>query len=233
MALDFFCPNGHRISCPEDRAGRDAKCPRCGIALRVPNASGATAKAVGNSTASTPTAGPAAAAIAAAGANMPLAGTPDEIAFLCPNGHRLHGPSRMQGQAGQCPHCGARFLVPVLSEMEQVEEVDLTDLPDDDDPPLQTMEDVPPPATGRIHPLCKLLQKLWEERERGAIIELHLEGGTMLLADWFDSKNSRHSHGLFAAQAADGTVTMTIVAWNTVQRVIVRNVEGLPEGMFE
>jgi hypothetical protein len=194
--------------------------------LRVPNASGATAQAIG-------AASPAAPADAAAAryANGP-AGAEDKFAFLCPNGHRLTGPARMQGQAGQCPHCGARFLVPVLAEMEQVEEVDLTDLPGEDDRPLQVVEDVPPPAGG-VHPLCKLLRKLWEERERGAVIELHLDGGMMLVPDWFDDKLSRHSHGLFAAQAADGTVTMTIVAWNTVSRVMVRNVEGLPEGMFE
>ncbi|HTQ39091.1 MAG TPA: hypothetical protein VMJ32_08680 [Pirellulales bacterium] len=232
MALDFFCPNGHRITCPEDRAGREAKCPRCGVALRVPSASGATAQAVGNPVGSAPSGGPAI-ATETAGRHEPAASGPEEIAFLCPNGHRLHGPARLQGQAGQCPHCGARFLVPVLAEMEQVEEVDLTDLPDEDDRPLQSVDDVPPPATGQVHPLCKLLRKLWEERERGAVIELHLEGGTILLPDWFDSNQSRNSHGLFAAQAADGTVTMTIVAWNTVLRVVVRNVEGLPEGMFE
>jgi hypothetical protein len=156
----------------------------------------------------------------------------NNIAFLCPNGHRLVGPARLQGQAGQCPHCGARFLVPMMNEMERVEEVDLTDLPAEDDLPLQTVEDVAPPAGG-VHPLCKLLRKLWLERERGAVIELHLESGMMLVPDWFDDKLSRHSHGLFAAQAADGTLTMTIVAWNTISRVIVRNVEGLPEGMFE
>jgi DNA-directed RNA polymerase subunit RPC12/RpoP len=232
MALDFFCPNGHRISCPEVRAGQEAKCPRCGVALRVPNVSGATAQALGNPAAAMPTGAPAVAASEPAGdENLPIG--PEEIAFLCPNGHRLQGPARMQGQAGQCPHCGARFLVPVLSDMEQVEEVDLTDLPDEDDLPLQTVDDVPPPSTSRVNPLCKLLQKLWEERERGAVIELHLEGGTIMLPDWFDSKHSRHSHGLFASQAADGTVTMTIVAWSTVLRVLVRNVEGLPEGMFE
>jgi DNA-directed RNA polymerase subunit RPC12/RpoP len=232
MALDFFCPNGHRVTCPEDLAGREAKCPRCGVALRVPTASGATAIALGNAVAPAGAGGMAPATVGAGQAQVPAIG-PDEIAFLCPNGHRLHGPARLQGQAGQCPHCGARFLVPVLADMESVEEVDITDLPDEDDRPLQTLEDVPPPAAARVHPLCKLLRKLWEERERGAIIELHLEGGTMLLPDWFDSKHSRHSHGLFAAQAADGTVSMTVVAWSSVLRVVVRNVEGLPEGMFE
>jgi hypothetical protein len=232
MAADnfFLCPNGHRINWSESLAGRDAKCPRCGVLLRIPATSGATAQAMAGNTAT----GVPAASAAAGVQNIGASGQAEQnnIAFLCPNGHRLVGPARLQGQAGQCPHCGARFLVPVLNDMEQVEEVDLTDLPAEDDLPLQTVEDALPPAGG-VHPLCKLLRKLWEERQRGAVIELHLEGGMMLVPDWFDDKLSRHSHGLFAAQAADGTLTMTIVAWNNISRVIVRNVEGLPEGMFE
>ena len=35
------------------------------------------------------------------------------------------------------------------------------------------------------------------------------------------------------AQAADGSVTLTAVAWESVQKVVVRQVEGLPDGMFE
>jgi predicted RNA-binding Zn-ribbon protein involved in translation (DUF1610 family) len=231
MAADttFSCPNGHKIAWSENLAGRDARCPKCGVLMRVPATSGTTALAISGPGAANAAAGQAAPAPQSGGA--PTADQ-NNIAFLCPNGHRLIGPARMQGQAGQCPHCGARFLVPILSEMEQVEEVDLTDLPGDDDMPLQTVEDVPPPDGG-IHPLCKLLRKLWEERQRGAVIELHLEGGMLLVPDWFDDKFSRHSHGLFAAQAADGTVTMTIVPWNTISRIIVRNVEALPDGMFE
>jgi DNA-directed RNA polymerase subunit RPC12/RpoP len=226
MAADnfFLCPNGHRINWSENLAGRDAKCPRCGVLLRIPNTSGATAQVLAGGTAGAGVTEPNIVSSAPAEQNS--------IAFLCPNGHRLVGPARLQGQAGQCPHCGARFLVPMLNEMEQVEEVDLTDLPAEDDRPLQTVEDVPPPLGG-VHPLCKLLRKLWEERQRGAVIELHLEGGMILVPDWFDDKLSRHSHGLFAAQAADGTLTMTIVGWNTISRVVVRNVEGLPDGMFE
>ena len=77
------------------------------------------------------------------------------------------------------------------------------------------------------------MRKLWDEKAHGATIEIHLEGGAMLVPDWFDERLSRLDHGLFASQAADGSVTMTAVAWDSVTRVIVRNVEGLPDGMFE
>jgi DNA-directed RNA polymerase subunit RPC12/RpoP len=228
MPLEFLCPNGHRIVCPDDRAGRDAKCPKCGVLLRVPNVQGAiAARRAGDESTSDITEpdnydsgdGPS-----AVGEN--------NIVFLCPNGHRLNGPARLQGQAGQCPHCGARFLVPTLSEMEAVEEVDLTDISDDDQGPLRMVEDTPPP-TPSFHPLCKLVRKLWDEKEHGAVVELHLDNGALLVPDWFDEKLSRQTHGLFATQAADGTVTMTAVAWDSISRVVVRNVEGLPDGMFE
>jgi DNA-directed RNA polymerase subunit RPC12/RpoP len=227
MPLEFLCPNGHRIVCPDDRAGRDAKCPKCGVLLRVPGASGAVA-----SRAPSAAAADATNSGNAEGQNGPADAGENNIVFLCPNGHRLNGPARLQGQAGQCPHCGARFIVPMLSEMEQVEEVDMTDLPDDDQGPLPMVEDTPPPATS-YHPLCKLVRKLWDEKEHGAIIELHLDNGALLVPDWFDERLSRQTHGLFASQAADGTVTMTAVAWDSITRVVVRNVEGLPDGMFE
>ena len=81
--------------------------------------------------------------------------------------------------------------------------------------------------------LADLVRRLWAEREHGGVIELHLSGGAMLVPEWFDEKLSRDTHGLFAAQAADGTVTMTVVPWDEVTRVVVRGVVGLPDGMFE
>ncbi len=92
-------------------------------AARIPSVNGATAQALPG------TAGATAAPVTTQQSIAPASGEQNNIAFLCPNGHRLVGPARLQGQAGQCPHCGARFLVPMLNEMERVEEVDLTDLP--------------------------------------------------------------------------------------------------------
>ncbi|MFI4876282.1 MAG: hypothetical protein ACIALR_13115 [Blastopirellula sp. JB062] len=43
-----------------------------------------------------------------------------DLVFLCPNGHKLHAPRRLQGQAGQCPHCSVKFRVPVVDEAEEV-----------------------------------------------------------------------------------------------------------------
>lgn len=402
MAIEAFCPNGHKILCPDDRAGRMAKCPRCGAPFRIPGGdallppgttpaggtetsaaaaqvadaampavttpnmpgdvasatageapegSGIQTNVMAATTPVPPAAGeaagpelveaellpPSAAAgsvptvttsvanptgqqveLNATGTRGGAAGpapTPlsDLIIFLCPNGHKLNGPKRLAGKIGQCPHCGARFEIPIPHEGEEEEDHDgLADTVTED--PLDDFGDATPAGTaaesvegeaaegeteeaidespdqvgdepdelaslfeavradqetatisritGRsgkgsgkgkqtaqpsdtvvptgtdasrleVHPLAELVTRLWSEREHGGVIELYLEGGVVLAPDWFDAKRSQKSHGLFAAQAADGTVTMTVVPWDEVTRVVVRGVVGLPDGMFE
>ncbi len=156
------------------------------------------------------------------------------LAFVCPNGHRMNAPAHLQGKAGQCPVCGAKFVIPSPSDIAHGAAAGASDGSSLGSAPLAgtaaaTTAESP---AGSNHPLCNLLTTLWAEKEHGAIIELHLAGGSVLIADWFDEPNSRQTHGVFAAQSADGSVTMTIVAWESVSRVVVRNLEGLPEGMF-
>jgi transcription elongation factor Elf1 len=328
MPIEALCPGGHKILCPDDRAGRTAKCPRCGAAFRIPGApvsaniapggdggSGtmlvaapADSSAVnplpanGQAT-SQPSNGPGsgdaigATTTASGAAPPPIGSTGDElIVFLCPNGHKLNGPARLAGKTGQCPHCGARFEIPFPEEVERSDEYDgladtVTEDPlkdysieqrakardDDEDMPLEVAhlfdavradtesnvvsriaarsgkgppgagkgtpaQSSPPASSSRqvgrnssseLHPLARLVARLWEEREHGGIIELHLSGGAILVPEWFEANLSGGIHGLFAAQAADGTVTMTVVPWDEVTRVVVRGVVGLPDGMFE
>jgi hypothetical protein len=60
----------------------------------------------------------------------PSSGAPDIIVFYCPSGHKLNAPSRLQGNPGQCPHCGEKFRIPSYEEdqveeaVEEVEEVE-------------------------------------------------------------------------------------------------------------
>lgn len=34
--IEFLCPNNHRIRCPDEQAGRAAKCPKCGAKFVIP-----------------------------------------------------------------------------------------------------------------------------------------------------------------------------------------------------
>jgi|APCry1669188879_1035177.scaffolds.fasta_scaffold00659_6 hypothetical protein len=100
-------------------------------------------------------------------------------------------------------------------------------------PPAAEPEWGPPPDIGNSNPTAVLAARLWEERRHGGIIELHISGGSVILPEWFEPRWSGGTHGLFASRAADGTVTLTAVAWEAIQKIVVRQVEGLPDGMFE
>jgi hypothetical protein len=89
------------------------------------------------------------------------------------------------------------------------------------------------PPTGSTVSISSLVMRLWQEVEHGGIVELHLSGGSVVLPKWFEPRWSGGTHGLFASQAADGSVTLTAVAWDSIQKIVVRSVEGLPDGMFE
>jgi hypothetical protein len=57
-------------------------------------------------------------------AAAPSAAKEEQIEFLCPNGHHLHGPASLQGKAGECPECGSRFRIPIIEEPEAERLVD-------------------------------------------------------------------------------------------------------------
>jgi hypothetical protein len=92
---------------------------------------------------------------------------------------------------------------------------------------------LPPFESGQENPTAMLVARLWVEREHGGIVELHLTGGSVILPEWFEMNWSRGTHGVFASQAVDGSVTLTAVAWDTIAKIVVRQVQGLPDGMFE
>jgi len=83
------------------------------------------------------------------------------------------------------------------------------------------------------NPTALLVARLFREMEHGGIVEVHIAGGSVILPEFYEPRWSAGSHGLFASRAADGTVTLTAVAWDSIQKIVVRQVEGLPDGMFE
>ena len=93
---------------------------------------------------------------------------------------------------------------------------------------LRRRQEMPPEA----NPMARLLARLWAERDHGGIVELHLAGGAVILPEEFSPRWSGASHGVFASQAADGSVTLTAVAWETVQKIVVRQLTEVPNDMF-
>lgn len=124
--IEFLCPEGHRIRCPEERAGRPAKCPKCGVEFRIPSieelglgqSTVADASSASEKVTDVPT---SPSSPGTSGKQNPPPAVPSkerQIEFLCPNGHHLHGPASLQGRAGECPECGSRFRIPVIEEEE-------------------------------------------------------------------------------------------------------------------
>ena len=150
MAIQFKCPQGHKLSAADSKAGKSGKCPACGEAFVIPDpGSGGRLSDSGVSdsdvsmfeeTDSSPTL-LAAAAPDQTAAEESAADDPNLIVFLCPNGHKLNGPKSLQGRPGQCPHCGAKFRIPNYDEDEEPDGEGRDDTQIDDDIPVGTLLD--------------------------------------------------------------------------------------------
>ena len=123
MVIRFACPEGHPLTASEDLIGKAGKCPKCGARFLVPDPSlpdddeqeaAASLSAAGRPPAEAP---------------KPATKSNDDeiIVFLCPNEHKLNGPKRLQGQPGQCPHCGAKFRIPSYDDDDDDEAPELAD----------------------------------------------------------------------------------------------------------
>jgi hypothetical protein len=216
----FLCPNGHKLNGPARLAGKTGQCPHCGARFEIPFPEEVERSDEYDGLADTVTEDPLKDNTIEQRAppkqddeDMPL-----EVAHLFEAVRadtESSVVSRIVGRSGKGSASSGKGTpgqpVPRASSAAQLNRGD---------------------SCG-MHPLASLVARLWEEREHGGIIELHLSGGAILVPEWFEAKLSGGTHGLFAAQAADGTVTMTVVPWDEVTRVVVRSVVGLPDGMFE
>lgn len=228
--ITFSCPNGHRISVPAKLAGKRGACSKCGTAVVIPPSS-----------------------VAIAAPPDPPAGRPTGAhADVCAAGGDPHG-----GEDGTITLKGLPAYPPVLGgstatpgPLDPPLKAAVPPL-NPDSPSLRYVpaaaargegQQAGPEAGGIAdaaegtlvaNPTAILVARLWAERDHGGIVELHLVGGSVILPEWYESAWSQGSHGLFASQAADGSVTLTAVAWDAIQKVVVRQVEGLPDGMFE
>lgn len=217
----FYCSKGHKITVESALAGKRGRCSKqgCGVPVVIPVPPGADVPA---EPAPEPEAAPS------ASVPEPPTITPPTITASeldAPVAHAAAGDAGARDEAaepaswdfvsGAAPDAGGSGpgleLEPPASAPASWEDFD---------------------ADAGDNPTARLLARLWLERDHGGVVELHLAGGSVLVPEWYEPRWSRGSHGLFASQAPDGTVTLTAVAWETIQKIIVRKVNGLPDGMF-
>lgn len=213
--ITFACENGHRINVPAKFAGKRGTCSKCGVPVVIPVASVPVEPV---SVPAVTTADDTAAEEAPPVAQEPA--TTDRFADL------------FAGVGSSEPPAAEEIVVDITGVSEAtgggsaVGEVVAGYSPEEFAPPDD--------ANAPENPTAQLVARLWLERAHEGVVEIHLAGGAVpILPEWYEPRWSRGTHGLFASQAADGTVTLTAVAWDSVQKIVVRGVKGLPDGMFE
>lgn len=234
----FFCPNGHRLVVAEAHAGKRGRCDKtgCGLPVVIPSrpsveqaAVAGIAQAVDEPVADA--AGPDEEAEAEAGD----AAVAEDISAAFPAADRemtaAPGGAQAAGEPADEPAGGAAWQFNGGGE-------DAGGIADVEAAAPATaswggLDGAEPEGEAFDNPTARLVARLWVEREHGGVVELHLTGGSVILPEWYESRWSRGTHGLFASQAADGSITLTAVAWEAIQKVVVRQVQGLPDGMFE
>lgn len=223
----FHCSNGHRIVVSAEIAGQRGKCSKCGVAVRIPAASEPA-------TAAPP---PAPAVVVADetigdAESAEQAVAPEEAGGIAAGQPTLDGDG--EEAVGHAEPAVDMFAGLVDSGDSRASATDFggfstqqSQVPQQNGQPASDVDSWP------MVPTAALVARLFEEMEHGGIIEVHINGGSVILPEFYEPRWSRGSHGLFASRAADGTVTLTAVAWESIQKIVVRQVEGLPDGLFE
>ena len=167
------------------------------------------------------------------------------ITFQCPScSSRITVPGKFAGKSGACSKCGVKVVAPhsqspghdITPGSAIVNEVSGSHGSSADllGPPVEDHSNSHLLPTGGIEsPTARLIARLWQELEHGGEVELHIAGSSRpILPQFFEREWSQGTHALFARQEPDGSITLEAVAWESIQRVVVRKVQGLPDGMF-
>lgn len=234
--ITFSCANGHRIVVPAKLAGKRGACSKCGIAVVIPGPGGEAGST--EQPAAVPVPEEFAISTTAEGSETPAIAEEAVAAEESPPRQDefagLFDAASAEQPRGSDAGIGAGPAVDVSAEEEMPPETGSSGIGNVvANEPTDGYANEYDSAGIADNPTAQLVARLWAEREHGGKFEIHVTGGGVILPQWYEPRWSRGTHGLFANQAADGTVTLTAVAWESVQKVIVRQVEGLPDGMFE
>jgi len=225
----FRCPQGHGISVPAEHVGKKGQCPKCRSIFTVP------AESDPEEVARRSQRKPAATQRRPESSGEPPAEPPPVIG----------PPPEEPVDAGES---GPAVFVPDADEpaVDLTEEiridvqsgdVGVSGIYSGSGTGPESEVAFPPPedaAAEHAHVTAELTEWLWQEKRHGGIIEIHLEGGSApILPTYFYPRLSGGTHGVFASETAEGTVTLTAVAWLSVQKIVVRNVDSVPPGFLE
>lgn len=242
--VKFLCPNGHQLSAPLNLVGKGGKCPKCNSQFVVPAPDPGEA---GRSAAENGGSGPDLHVNLASGIREG-SGTgsrpnQDIFVFLCPNGHRLNGPSSLRGKLGQCPHCGAKFRIPDDDPQDDELEpeggpgAELVDAPPYDADAVEELPDdyIPdepePPFEEGVHPLAHIMNRLWYHKGATGEVEILLNEGEIMSPEHYSPVLSSSDYGVFATREGAG-YSFSVIPWSNVRRLNVHKVEHLPLGAF-
>lgn len=240
----FSCPNGHRIVVDAALAGRTGRCKECKEIVRIPPGPGATA--AGRPSGAPPQVPPPAVEDPQAAESRALHREPADGPSLIIN---EPSPPPRRGQAATDRTVIGEPLIEGESALGGLS-IDPTEVQinfgaedaaggtppqadrADNEPML--IDEGGPAAMTLVNPTARLMERLWYERRHGGVIEVHLTGAVSpILPSYFYPGWSDGSHGLFASLAADGTVTLTAVAWESVQKIVVRHVDSIPPDFLD
>jgi hypothetical protein len=179
--------------------------------------------------------------------------------FLCPNGHKLNGPPSLKGKAGQCPHCGARFVIPeddIPEEDIPTGAADEDELPEEEVPAGEPVEDEasveaelepeeevieavveeaepdPEPIPPGVHALGYIVGRLWDHKTETTELEIFLQEGEIISPDQYSELLSTGEYGVFAHKEGDEDYSLSVIPWSAVRRVDLRKVVKPATGMF-
>jgi DNA-directed RNA polymerase subunit RPC12/RpoP len=242
--IEFLCPNGHKIRCQAAHAGRAAKCPRCGVKFLVPEVTEANQSP-------SPDLGESGAIPdfndSRVGGPQPVPTTPPtpkehDFEFLCPNGHRLHGPANLQGRPGQCPECGSRFRIPTYGDIppeeEYIEQQISRGRADGGEGSEIGLATTPASATPdrstAAETTAAMFVRLWNLRPKGATIETRLRSGEIIIPDQFLAKAANESgHAVFRIAETNSTFSLLIIPWEAIDRISLRGLSEVPKELAQ
>ena len=178
----FLCPSCKaKVNAPGNMQGKPAKCPHCDTKFLIPLDSKSAASDSG--------------ATKAGADSAPSSAGPAEIGLDehdDSQGSRILSDSSLGGELDS--------LGEELDDLEEIEEIE--ELEEIVEEPVEELPSSPydsflPPVDDtdeESHPLAALFAALWQEREHGGIVELHMGDGVTIVPDWWAERLSRGTH---------------------------------------